>query len=69
MFPPFTGKEYDVWAINMTTTLQAHDVWDYVKLGFSEPMNEEEEQALSNIERDQWKKDKKKNAQVLQLIQ
>lgn len=68
-FPPFTGKDYDVWAIKMTTTLQTHDVWDYVKFGFLEPKNEEEEQGLSNTEREQWKKDKKKNAHALQLIQ
>ena len=57
-----------MWAIKVVTMLQAHDVWDYVKLGFSEPMNEEEEQSLTNAEREQWKKDKKKNAQALQLI-
>ena len=51
-FPPFTGKDYDVWVIKVATTLQAHDVWDYVKFGFSKPKNEEEEQALSNTERE-----------------
>ena len=25
-FPSFMGKDYDVWAIKMTTTLQDHDV-------------------------------------------
>eukprot|EP00253_Pinus_taeda_P029269 PITA_29269 len=64
-----SGKDYDVWAIRTTTTLQAHDVWDYVKFGFSELKYEEEEQALSNTEREQWRKDKKKNAHALQLIQ
>ena len=53
----------------METTLKAHDVWDYVQFGFSEPKNEAKEQALSNTKREQWKKDKKKNAQALQLIQ
>eukprot|EP00253_Pinus_taeda_P009763 PITA_09763 len=53
----------------MVTTLQAHDVWDHVKFGFLEPENKEEEQALNNTEREQWKKDKKKNAHVLQPIQ
>lgn len=42
-FPPFTGKDYDVWAIKMVTTLQACDVWDYVQFGFSEPKDEVEE--------------------------
>ena len=68
-FPPFTRKDYDVWAIKMATTLQAHDVWYYVKFGFSKPKKDEEEQALSNTKREQWKKDKKKNAHTLQLIQ
>eukprot|EP00253_Pinus_taeda_P012553 PITA_12553 len=68
-FPPFIRKDYDVWAIKMATTLQAHDVWDYVQLGFSEPKDEAPERALNNTEREQWKKDKKKNTQALQLIQ
>eukprot|EP00253_Pinus_taeda_P031660 PITA_31660 len=68
-FPQFTWKDYDVWAIKLATTLQAHDVWDYVQFEFSGPKNEVEEQALSNTEREQWKKENKKNAQVLQLIQ
>lgn len=68
-FPPFTGKYYVVWAIKMGTMLQAHDVRDYVQFGFLGPKNEAEEQALSNTEREQWKKYKKKNAQVQQLIQ
>lgn len=69
LFPLFTGKDYDVWAIMMSTTLQTHDVWDYVKFGFSKPKNNEEEQALINAEREEWKKDKKKNAHELQVIQ
>ena len=48
--------------------LKAHDVWDHVKFGFAEPQNDAEEQALSNVEREQWKKDKRKNAKMLLLI-
>eukprot|EP00253_Pinus_taeda_P010889 PITA_10889 len=67
-FLPFTGKDYDVWAIKMATTLQAHDVWDYVQLGFPEPKDEVAKHALNNAEREQWKKDKKKNAQVINFV-
>ena len=67
--PPFTGKYYDVRAIKMTITLQDHDVWDYVQFVFSETKDEATEQALNNAKREQWKKNKKKNAQVLHLIQ
>jgi len=58
----FTGKDYDVWALKMVTTIQAHDVWDYVHSGFLEPKDEAEERALTNAKRDERKKDKKKNA-------
>ena len=57
-----------MWAIKMVITLQAHDVWDDVEFGFSEPKDEVAERALNNTERNHWKKDKKKNAQALQLI-
>ena len=49
----------------METTLKACDVWDHVKFGFSEPKSEAEEWNLTNAEREQWKKDKNKNAQAL----
>lgn len=68
-FPSFIGKDYDVWDINMETALKAHDVWDRVQFGFSEPQNDVEELALTNAEKELWKKEKKKNAQALHLIQ
>ena len=49
--------------------LKTHDVWNHVKLGFEEPQDDVEEWALSNVEREKWKKDKRKNAQALLLIQ
>ena len=58
-----------MWAIKMETMLKAHDVWDHVKYGFAEPKDDAEERTLSNAEREQWKKDKRKNAQALLLIQ
>ena len=67
--PSFNGKDYDMWAIKMETMLKAHDVWDHVKYGFAEPQDEAEERALSDTKREQWKKDKQKNAQALLLIQ
>ena len=67
--PSFNGKDYDMWALKMETMLKAHDVWDHVKYGFAEPKDDVEERALSNVEREQWKKDKRKNAQALLLIQ
>ena len=46
----------------MVTTLQAHDVSDYVQFVFSEPKDEAEARALSNGKKEQWKIDMKKNA-------
>ena len=62
--PSFNGKDYDMWAIKMETMLKAHDVWDHVKYGFGEPKDDAEERALSNAEREEWKKDKRKNVQA-----
>jgi len=42
-FPPFIGKDYDVWAIKMVTMLQAHDIGYYVQFQFSEPKDKVEE--------------------------
>ena len=67
--PSFTGKDYDVWAIKMENMLKAHYVWDHVKYGFVEPQDDAEEWALSNADKEKWKKDKQKNAQALLLIQ
>ena len=67
--PSFTGKDYDVWVIKMETMLKVHDVWDNVKFGFAEPQNDAEERALSNADREQWKKDKRKYEKALLLIQ
>ena len=53
----------------METMLKEHDVWGHVMFGFAEPHNDVEEWALNNAEKEQWKKDKRKNAQVLLLIQ
>ena len=53
----------------METVLKVHDVWDHVKFGFAEPQNDAEERALSNADKEQWNKDKRKNAQALLLIQ
>lgn len=58
-----------MWHINMLTTLQVDDVWENFMFGFLEPRDEIEEQTLIDAEREQWRKEKNKNAQELHLIQ
>lgn len=48
--------------------LQAHDFLEYVQFSFSKSKDEAKEQALTNAESEEWKKDKKNNAQMLKLI-
>ena len=41
---------------------------EYVQFSFSKSKDEAKEQALTNAESEEWKKDKKNNAQMLKLI-
>ncbi|GKV26929.1 hypothetical protein SLEP1_g36142 [Rubroshorea leprosula] len=35
--PPFTGEDYNVWAIKMKTFLRGNDVWESIERGFNPP--------------------------------
>ena len=58
-----TKRNYDTWFIKMKTILCARDIWDFVAIGYPEPVDQAAELALSNDERvllkKNWKKDNK----------
>ena len=64
-----TKRSYDTWFIKMRTILRAQDVWEFVKLGYAEPANQDAKLALSNAERVLLKENRKKDNKALSLIQ
>ena len=53
----------------MRTILCAQDVWDFVTIGYLEPVDQAAELALSNVECVLLKENRKKNNKALGLIQ
>ena len=67
--PMLMDRSYDTWFIKMRTILRAQDVWEFVKLGYAEPANQDAKLALSNAERVLLKENRKKDNKALSLIQ
>ena len=59
------NNNYDNWSIKMKALLGAHDVWDIIEKGYSEPQNEA---SLSQPEKDSLKDSRKKDKKALFLI-
>ena len=45
--PQFNGKNYDYWAITMRALFSSQDLWEFVKYGFDEPIDEQAFNALT----------------------
>ena len=63
--PTLNNNNYDNWSIKMTALLGAHNVWDIIEKGYSEPQNEA---SLSQPEKDSLKDSRKKDKKALFLI-
>ena len=63
--PTLNNNNYDNWSIKMKALLSAHDVWDIIEKGYSEPQNET---SLSQSEKDSLKNSRKKDKKALFLI-
>ncbi|KAL5555607.1 hypothetical protein UlMin_037843 [Ulmus minor] len=63
--PTLNNNNYDNWSIKMKALLGAHDVWDIVEKGFSEPENED---ALTQDQKSTLKDSRKRDKKALYLI-
>ncbi|XP_057855102.1 uncharacterized protein LOC131064830 [Cryptomeria japonica] len=66
--PQFNGKNYDYWAITMKALFCAQDLWEFVENGYQEPVDAIAYNALTQVEKDLLKENKKKDSKALFLI-
>ncbi|KAL5789098.1 hypothetical protein ACOSQ2_003986 [Xanthoceras sorbifolium] len=63
--PTLKNENYDNWSIKMKALLGAHDVWEVVEKGYTEP---EDESTLSQTQKDSLKDSRKRDKKALYLI-
>ncbi|KAI3467835.1 hypothetical protein Pfo_024498 [Paulownia fortunei] len=70
--PRLEKNNYGNWSIQMKVLLQSQDLWDIIEQGYNEPVSQEEEDKLTNNQRnalrDARKKDKKALFNIYQGI-
>jgi hypothetical protein len=49
--PSLTEKNYDSWFIRMRTILRSQDLWEFVTIGYPDPVDQATEIFLTNVER------------------
>jgi hypothetical protein len=64
-----TERNYDSWFIRMRTILRSQDLWEFVTIGYPEPVDQATEMALTNVEWILLKENRKKDNKSLGLIQ
>ncbi|GMP79115.1 hypothetical protein CsSME_00034784 [Camellia sinensis var. sinensis] len=64
--PIFNGENFDFWYVKMRTIFLYTKLWDLVENGFEEP---EDEEALTNSQKNQLKEQRKKDSKALSFIQ
>ncbi|GMP66280.1 hypothetical protein CsSME_00026696 [Camellia sinensis var. sinensis] len=64
--PIFNGENFDFWYVKMRTIFVYTELWDLVENGFEEP---EDEEALTNPQKNQLKEQRKKDLKALSFIQ
>eukprot|EP00253_Pinus_taeda_P016759 PITA_16759 len=62
--PQFNGKNYDYWAITMKALFSSQDILDLVENGFQEPAAATTYNALSQVERDLLRDNKKNDSKA-----
>ena len=66
--PQFNGKNYEYWSITMRALFVSQDLWEFVEEGFEEPADEIEFNMLTQVEREQLKRNKKKYSKALLFL-
>ncbi|GMP79110.1 hypothetical protein CsSME_00034779 [Camellia sinensis var. sinensis] len=64
--PIFNGENFDFWYVKMRTIFLYTELWDLVENGFEEP---EDEEALTNSQKNQLKEQRQKDSKALSFIQ
>ncbi|GMP68220.1 hypothetical protein CsSME_00027903 [Camellia sinensis var. sinensis] len=64
--PIFNGENFDFWYVKMRTIFVYTELWDLAENGFEEP---EDEEALTNPQKNQLKEQRKKDSKALSFIQ
>ncbi|CAN1150585.1 hypothetical protein LINPERPRIM_LOCUS18126 [Linum perenne] len=64
-YPQLSKENYDNWCIRMKALLGSQDVWDMIETGYEEPENEG---ALTNTQKENLKRLRKKDQQALSII-
>ena len=63
--PTLNNDNYDNWSIKMNALLGAHDVWEVVEKGLSEP---DDEATLTQVQKESLKDLRKRDKKALFLI-
>eukprot|EP00253_Pinus_taeda_P009846 PITA_09846 len=63
--PQFNGKNHSYWSITMKALFASQGIWELVETGYAEPADATTLAALTVVERDQLKSDRKKDAKAL----
>ena len=63
--PKFNVNNYDYWAITMRAMFVSQDLWELVEDGLEEPADENAFNALTQVEKDFLKRNRKKDSKSL----
>ena len=67
--PALNERNYDTWFIKMRIILRAEGLWEFVTIGYLEPIDQAAELAPSNAECVLLKENRKKDNKAFDLIQ
>ena len=63
--PQFNRKNYDYWEITMRALFASQDLWELFEDGFEEPADENSFNALTQVEKDLLKRNRKKDSKAI----
>ena len=66
--PIFTRKNYEYWSLTMKALLRVQDVWEIVQNGYTEPIDQETYNNLTQAEKDVLREQIKKYGKALFYI-
>jgi len=67
--PLFCGENYEYWSVKMRTLLISQNLWLLVFAGYTEPIDQATYNALSVDQKIELKKNRKRDAKALFILQ